>query len=197
MIVRSLQTTSEGDRLLVTMSRTGDRLSHRILWMVRGRSASLLAESCEDQQESAWPSSPPYQQIDHCVLADGREGLVGVGMAGTSHWSVAIEARENSLWWDVACRVHRVPEFLGSVYEVRDLETWQHDGARVVRLTSVSEGRRLVFRWDQATTEVIWPDDGRFFEVRPRLDPESFPATIRWKYGLQLEADDENVAREA
>lgn len=187
-IVRSLQTTSAGDRLIVTMSRTGDRLAHRVLLAAQGRSASPLVESWEDQQSLAWPASPPYQQMDQCVLADGREGLVGVGMAGTSHWSVAIESHDDSLWWDVACRVQREPEFLGSVYRVRDSECWEarESEPAVARGRVLNDGRQIVFRWDPATTEVHWPQDALEFEVRPRQWPESFPATVRWKYGFTL-----------
>jgi hypothetical protein len=68
---------------------------------------------------SAWPASPPWQELH---VHDGAEGksLMLVGRAGTSHWSMSVTASADApaLIFDVACRVREPPDFLGTTYRL-------------------------------------------------------------------------------
>lgn len=126
--------TLEGLRLVVEFSYLGDRFAHRLI--LGGDELSPAGQelfcSVEGDDQSAWPPSPPLQQLDECPLADGNKGLVGVGMAGQGHWSIAVEplslASSGSpaagdhgdsvgFVFDVACRAAGFGE-LGSQYRI-------------------------------------------------------------------------------
>jgi hypothetical protein len=105
------------DELQVEFFRRGDRVAHRLVY--RG---SLLAESIEGTPDEDWPASPPYQEVHfESTKLPEREApcpiALLVGMAGRSHWSASVApAAANEIAWDVACRLHGPPAWLGAQY---------------------------------------------------------------------------------
>jgi hypothetical protein len=94
-----------------------DRWDHRIVLQSVGETFVLL-ESIEGDAETAWPPSPPLQEIHLHDLGNG-EALLGVGMAGTSHWSISLSTKSNSLVADLACLVKSgIAGPLSSTYRV-------------------------------------------------------------------------------
>ena len=99
-------TTSLSSGLLcVRYRRLGDRLAHEI-GTIDGDSFYPVLESIEGTPVDAWPASPPMQQIvEESIGASLSPVLLGVGLSGNGHWSIAIESQNaSSLKFDVACR---------------------------------------------------------------------------------------------
>jgi hypothetical protein len=104
-----------------------------------------------------------------------------VGMAGNSHWSmsVAVDAGQNKLLFDVACRVHERPERLGSTYVSCDqggeilppdclsLEAWSVD-------PSEPEVAVEVERFNQSV------------QISAVSSIGTYPQTIRWRYAIGI-----------
>lgn len=112
------ETILAADGVRVVFFRRGDRYAHRIdrydpdadVW--RG-----VLESAEGDDDEAWPPSPPLQQLHVERRATGDVVLL-VGMAGRTHWSVAVEASADrrGVTFDAAARVQTAPQRLGSRY---------------------------------------------------------------------------------
>ena len=91
-----------------------------------------------------------------------------VGMAGRSHWSLSVEARDGQLNFDAACRVRGDCNHLGSGYRL-----------------SEQPSRRLKWLMDAdeklAAGELVSDDDSVF--LRLSRSPRD-GATIRWRYRI-------------
>ncbi|MEM0927338.1 MAG: hypothetical protein AAGJ83_14935 [Planctomycetota bacterium] len=86
-----------------------DRFVHAVSWQ------NLHVSPQEESGDAAWPSSPPLQQLSLEVI-DDKSVALGVGCAGTSHWSLSVEAVESGFRFDWACRTKTDAEFLGIHY---------------------------------------------------------------------------------
>jgi hypothetical protein len=83
-------------------------------------------ESVEGPQNTAadprWPASPALTEVS-LVGAAGGAAIVGLGLAGRSHFSVSVAAhpdRPDTLLFEVACRIQEPPTWLGSTYRAAD-----------------------------------------------------------------------------
>ena len=83
-------------------------------------------ESVEGPENAAadprWPASPVLTEVS-LVGAAGRPAIVGLGLAGRSHFSVSVAAhpdRPDTLLFEVACRIQEPPGWLGSTYRAAD-----------------------------------------------------------------------------
>lgn len=184
-LVIPLTVSPGGDRssdwqLVALFAWQHDRFQHLVgVVPVGGGEDDLipLLLSVEGEPDRTWPSSPPLQQLDACQLGSGAEGYVGVGMAGRSHWSIAVEPRGESLSFDVACRLQQPApaDGLGSTYRRFDAA-----GPWKVCIRPVA-GRMATIPSDQAESL-----------PRERVEPGplgdvSFPVTARWTYQVELE----------
>jgi len=183
---RSLCTQVGSLRLTLEMTLRGDRFTQRVKASLEGGADVVLAESLEDGSESPWPCSPPLQQVDRCILGNGREGLVAIGLAGVGHWSLAVEADERGVSWDAACRTPRAAEFLGSTYRMLEPSEWcEIDGGlwRSLPGAAAAPGTSpagVLVRADRGATS--W-DAGRGLLVIQATELGSrLPATARWNY---------------
>ena len=141
-----------------------------------------IAQSIEGSGDDAWPDSPVFQQVEPCELGGGRQGIVAVGLGGTSHWSLAIDGDlAAGLKFDVACRVSESPKFLGSSYRM-PLPMETVNDSRVEWDCQFVPGGRVALEVLQGKLAVS--------ENHQRLmilaDPVAtgFPVTIRWAYRL-------------
>jgi hypothetical protein len=194
-----LATTAGAWRLVVSFHWCEDRFEHRVLVIPdpAERDADILPDvvplsEIGDAPHDGphWPRNPPLQQLDECLLTGQRRGLVGLGMAGTSHWSLAVEAGKHELWFDVACRVQEPPGRLQSCYRLTNSLRWADsqtpacDGRPVVRVSSTGQLRELCsLQVDEASTEMTIAADLREVQLRPRYFPDRCPGTVRWRYG--------------
>lgn len=124
----------------------------------------ILAEtprmaSVEDDDRLDWPCSPPIQQLSLEALPFG-DALLGVGSAGTSHWSLSVHEVATSgkpaLKFELACRCKATPNVLGSRYE-------QHPSL-------------IITPGDDARLE----HDANFVTIKPKVIADQ--GTSRWSY---------------
>ncbi len=163
---------------------TGDRTGHGIWWCEGG--AELILSSLEGTPDQAWPCSPPFQEIvAENIAAGGRPALLGVGMAGKSHWSATIEGDgfSEAIAFDIACRTAAVPALLGSAYLIAD-----HWTATRVSESSLSichtDGRQVVLD-TIGNCALAW--SGKNVAIKPSLDATQHQRgkTYRWRYVLK------------
>ena len=98
--------TANGDvTIKLEFARGPDRWAHR--WLVATDNSELEIMSSEEGTPiQNWPSSPPLQEVSrHCL--DGTVAILGVGMAGKSHWSASYSLDgvefESAIKSDLAC----------------------------------------------------------------------------------------------
>jgi len=111
--------TLSAGALSVRYAKFHDRLSHSIGIQV-GDSYSPLLESIEGSEEEPWPASPPMQQVvEECFTLGAPPVLLGVGLSGNGHWSIAVETLDSKrLKFDIACKNSKNAQWLGSQYRV-------------------------------------------------------------------------------
>ena len=126
-----------------TLSWTGDRWTHRIT--IAGTAAAAdwtsLDGPCPPANDPRWPASPVLVELARVDVPDGtgggRPAVVGVGLAGRSHFSasIAVDPRDTGMIrFEVACRLHEPPGWLGSTYR---------QGDRQFRLTPLDDSTAL------------------------------------------------------
>jgi hypothetical protein len=185
----------EADGVRVEHVRSNDRFGHRILIRYGDRWQPVL-ESVEGTAADAWPQSPPWQQIvQESVGPNGEDVLLGVGLSGNGHWSIAIDKKhlnvsEDSesqsqfgLHFDIACKVSKGADFLGSTWRCCEdwaIESWTK-GQVIVRNTFSADSIALqmdanhgVFRYSES------PPNGVL--VLASSDSPALAKTHRWAF---------------
>lgn len=153
-----LESPTEGSTALrVEFLKCGDRFSHIISLVESGRVTPLL-DSIEGSPEDFSPLSPPIAEIHQ---QDKMLFLTGATSIG--HWSISLQADAGLLVFDVACRLKKEPTFLGNSYRILNevFELRPMENSQVVR-----KGEELIIQLKNAS-------------------PTSFPATVRWQYGVE------------
>lgn len=143
----------------VSLSSTDGRLKVLFQWRADRFAQRLFVDdvevghSVEGDAETAWPPSPPIQQLSREPIAD-RDVVLGVGGAGRGHWSISVEpvADDGSaLKFDLACRGGGEDRSLGSQYELGDSLTLtaidgELSGAKVVPTEGDAATRQWSYR---------------------------------------------------
>ncbi len=102
---------------IVEFRRAGDRWRHAISTS-DGRVWQSVEGSADPAGDPRWPASPVLTEVT-LTQAGGRSAVLGLGLAGRSHFSlcVTIHASEpNTLLFEAACRLGDMPGWLGSTY---------------------------------------------------------------------------------
>jgi hypothetical protein len=104
-------------------------------------------ESCDTPWSPAndprWPASPVLVELSRVeVPRAGTPAIVGVGLAGRSHFSASITPdprAADALRFEIACRLHEPPVWLGSTYRAGGglIQLAAHDGEAVLPRTVV------------------------------------------------------------
>jgi len=101
----------------VSFTRAGDRWRH-----VVSVAGTIAFESVEGaggaDADPRWPASPALTEVTRFDAA-GRPAILGLGLAGRSHFSASVAAhpdRPDTLLFEVACRIQEPPAWLGSTY---------------------------------------------------------------------------------
>jgi hypothetical protein len=164
------------DSLIMTFQKRGDRYGHQISRYFSDGIVGLLV-SHEGTSDDVWPPSPVLQSLHLERRPGGVQTALLVGTAGRSHWSLSVEAdaTRNRLLFDVACRIHDAPEWLGSSYDGFN----QHGKACPLECLKLT----------------AWPGDSKEIEIAVQIDrlhgtvkipaPKHLtngPQTIRWRY---------------
>lgn len=134
MTIRPPQTLIAG-RVTVRFITAGDRYSHTIFI-----DDIAVATSVDGDAESDWPESPPLQEL-HSQDIDGDLVILGVGAAGTGHWSISVtvgleNAEPLGLHFELACRSKLMDQAtLGSEYEVSgEVEFMPSNNAKLTKI---------------------------------------------------------------
>ena len=122
--------TADQPAIICRFIQTADRWTHAWLCLDGGKE-TLLLQSIEGDAEGAWPPSPALQDMSQEDLGH-TTAIMGVGMAGKSHYSVSVSVEDKSLVADFACLVKQQPKFLGSTYRVCH-PTRLQDGAAIFK----------------------------------------------------------------
>ena len=181
-----------GRGLRVTWLRDGDRYGHEIAVVV-GSTATVCLRAELGRDRDPWPASPPLQQSSRETAAGGRMKALFLGMAGKSHWSQSIETEDAgppALTFDVACRVQRPPQWLGSTY--RATGALSAISASCVRL-AIAQGldvtlTALTGSLPEHAAPCSWVVDGSQLALVAERAPPQLPATVRWGYRIALGA---------
>lgn len=128
----------------------GDRFEHQLT--AEGGNAKTLCKGVQ----SSWPTSPPLQQLSKESI-NGQDVVLGVGCAGTSHWSVSVEPIEGGFRFDWACKTKEPPKFLGSRYSTQGkmsvvagehgVSTFGDDNAEAEIVPKEELGEAKTYRW--------------------------------------------------
>ena len=118
----------------------GDRWAHRIttgeatIW-------TSLDGPCPPANDPRWPASPVLVELSRVSVprgdAAGGQAIVGVGLAGRSHFSASIAPDPHDagvIRFEIACRLHEPPGWIGSTYR---------QGDRLFRLTPLDDSTTL------------------------------------------------------
>jgi len=125
----------------------GDRWAHRIttgeatIW-------TSLDGPFPPANDPRWPASPVMAELSRVSVtrarvsvprsdAAGGEAIVGVGLAGRSHFSASIASDPHDagvIRFEIACRLHEPPGWIGSTYR---------QGDRLFRLTPLDDSTTL------------------------------------------------------
>jgi hypothetical protein len=178
----------DGRGLRVVWYREEDRYGQVIAY-VAGPTATACLTAELGRDRDPWPASPPLQQCSLESSSRGRQLALAIGMAGKSHWSQSVETDSNapSLTFDVACRVHRQPVWLGSSYRAdQPLEALS---ASTVRLT-VAAGIVLTLTGEapDSSFPVRLEVRGNHVAIAADLGRLQLPSTVRWRYRVALAA---------
>ncbi len=102
----------------VTFTWSGDRWEHAVI--VAGGCAWRSREGGDaPDDDPRWPASPPLVEVS-LVAAGTRPAVLGVGLAGRSHFSLSVVAcpeRPDTLLFEAAARIVEPSGWLGSTYE--------------------------------------------------------------------------------
>ena len=166
-------------QLVASMSDSADRFFHEYR-LVNGGVVTTLLRSVEDSADAIWPASPPLQELTRHELPDGP-ALLGVGMAGTSHWSVSFSAAEDHLLSDFACLTKSRTEFMGGTWKVPDDVAIEQVDAASFRLSIDDQS------FDFVVTTPAEPGDGADLTVdgsRIVVGPRSLDRIGQFRWGM-------------
>jgi hypothetical protein len=118
----------------------GDRWAHRIT-TGEGTIWTSFDGPCPPANDPRWPASPVLVELSRVSMprgdAAGGEAIVGVGLAGRSHFSASIASDPQAagvIRFEIACRLHETPGWIGSTYR---------QGDRLFRLTPLDDSTTL------------------------------------------------------
>lgn len=193
-LIEQLLAVVESGCLRAEFYRLADRVAHRIV-TIEGGERTLWLFSMEESFGSS-PLSPPLQQVHSHPHPDGHISLLGLGMAGSSHWSLAVDPLTDNagLLFDVACRTKERLTGLGSHYRCHNDPTTSATRASLRRPDEVAlrrNGGVLLLRTvvvEGCESEVIIKDDSvQIAPAKPATLCELGAAsTIRWRYHIQF-----------
>jgi hypothetical protein len=174
----------DGRGLRITFRWDEDRFGHEISCLA-GAAATVCLTAELGRDQDPWPASPALQQLSVEELQPGRPSALLVGMAGQSHWSQCVDAEPatTSLTFDVACRVQREPQWLGSRYRAH------HDAAcppTPAGRIALGGGVELTIELAADSPPARITGAGGPLVIAPDLRVQRFPSTVRWKYRISL-----------
>jgi len=116
-----------------------DRWQHGVVSRL-GRWESLEGEA-DGRNDPRWPASPVLVEVSLVELAGGP-AILGVGLAGRSHFSLSVATcseETDTLLFEAACRIQEPAAWIGSTYA--------DSGGRIIRLQAASVAPPATLSW--------------------------------------------------
>ncbi|MFK7768423.1 MAG: hypothetical protein AB8B55_14475 [Mariniblastus sp.] len=187
-------------KLGLLFAQSADRWSHD--WFFHDANDQKLAKlltSVEGTPEDEWPTCPPMQDVSQHELESGG-AILGVGMAGKSHWSASysIEANGDShiIKSDLACLRKQIASGdddslqFGSNYEMS--EDWEVDSFDETKITlrptdsSGSKTRIVIQAFTAEGRSTTFKMSERILTIEPNLISQSTVLATRWGFEVSL-----------
>ena len=93
----------------------------------RGDHLDVVRRAVPPANDPRWPASPVLVELSRVSVprgdAAGGQAIVGVGLAGRSHFSASIAPDPHDagvIRFEIACRLHEPPGWIGSAYRQGD-----------------------------------------------------------------------------
>jgi hypothetical protein len=176
----------ESGPLRIEFEKLRDRWSHKLSFQ-SGDQWLPIAASIEGSEHEPWPASPPIQEL-HFETHAGKPVALGVGMSGSSHWSlcVTVDLETNSIQFEVACRTKSRPDRLQSAYETQ--VPVESSSSQCV-LQAPNSIRPIIIRTTDADSQILTASSGSTqttLTVQP-VSSQTLPSpTQRWNYLFTL-----------
>ena len=146
----------QGQGVRVEFQKQGDRFGHTIFAVRDGQPVPQLT-SIEGPPDQIAPPNPPFAELhqqDELLFLSGATTL--------GHWSMSVQAVDGRLLFEVACRLMKEADWLGSTYRVVADNTLLEPGDAT---QSTLQQSRLL--------------------VAPSLQKDArFPTTFQWCYSV-------------
>ncbi len=192
----------------VTYFWNEDRFHHRVSIQTSDGWLDLL-ESVEGTSADPWPVSPPWQQIVRESFGHlGEDVLLGVGLSGNGHWSIAVHptnsepsqdhpAQFRGLAFDIACKTSTPATSLGSRWIVAPLWSIQQTSDRHIVLVTRSPGleTKAFLNILHGSAKIHSEPSRVLLEVYPDTDL-NHPQTHRWAVRIETEQTEQTEQRE-
>ena len=190
----SIQTTAVAAAFArVVFEKKSDRWSHRFEWVTSGKPV-LVATSIEGTSDSDWPPSQPLQEITQAYVGE-QPVLLGIGMAGRSHWSLSCShepdsiEHPDSIFFELACLVKTTPAgWLGSSYQLGKNVKIGNCSDEEVRLRMDNNDEILISARNSHGTDENWGTrfqiNDRQLQIRPAVISKSPTAATRWAFAM-------------
>jgi hypothetical protein len=160
-----------------------DRWSHRVV-LCNGDAETVLLTSVEGDDQQTWPPSAPLQDISHHDLPGG-EAVLGVGMAGKSHWSASVSViQDNAIFFDMACLIKQSGAAVGSQYRAQPGVHVAPHGDDV--FLEVGDQKIVIqpFRNEGQQTQVTL--DATNVSIAPDINLATVTGSVRWCFHVRL-----------
>jgi hypothetical protein len=161
-----------------------DRFLHEVGLLSTIGFCPLLQSVDGDAAATAWPPSPPLQNL-HEQTVNGRPVLMGLGAAGLTHWSASFESVGDKIICHYAARIQQAPGFVGSTYQLmpsavskireKEMSIGFPDQSWFVKLVA-KEGSQTSRLTDQKNSQIA---------VLPPQYTSTFRQTVQWKFAFQ------------
>ena len=170
--------------------RQSDRFQNSLLVRIDAQWVPVL-QSIEGTADDLWPASPPWQQlVEERIGSNQQSVLLGVGLSGTAHWSIAVEPLCSGLGLhlDVACKSPKTPTFIGTTFRIEPTWTLLQSLNTPTELRIACTGIRqlLVLRAKHGAFHALGEDRASTIQLCP-MPLETGVVTRRWAMEAMLE----------
>ena len=164
-----------GCQIAIQFQWREDRFVQEVGYVVANEFFPVL-RSVDGDGVLAWPPSPPLQNL-HEQTVNGRQVLMGLGAAGTTHWSAAFEASNNQIVCHFAARIQNKAEFLGSTFQKPSIAD-QHkvmDELPLIELVAI-DGSKSAVPTNLKNSPIV---------VLPPPCSSTARQTVQWKFAFR------------
>jgi hypothetical protein len=188
-------TNPDGTDIRLGFQRVFDRWAHGWYSLDPDQPVAWM-QSVEGTPDQDWPPSPPLQELNQLQLEPGNS-VLGVGMAGHSHWSASYSIEQapdgsTSVKSDLACLQKKpitapaTASSLGSTYEFSQNCVIQSDHETRIELVIPNSQRIVLEAMEDDNCATVFRVQGRTLSVVPRRISPSPVQASRWAFLVKV-----------